>query len=267
MKIYEIIDAEEKMSIGCLLCFEKEKSVIIELQENLDEWTAPLLFVNAVKKGRFTIGRDLSRTWIRGRIVPGDRQNISSILANSGMKMYDEISLLVKASGKCSQDSLYIKKINALPQYVCNRMQHNLVECVPCGNYSLLCFFADGMVKKISLMELKENAKIQKLMSNGEVYRSAHIAAGGYCVTFNDTIDIEAYEMYGLGTEIPLSLDDFMTFVKANVLDSSECCAIMECSRQNLTNYLSKKALVPIKQDVKGNLYTKGNIYTAIARQ
>ena len=49
MKAYEIWDDENQLSIGVLQYFDKEQRYIIELQENLDEWTAPLLFTNYVK--------------------------------------------------------------------------------------------------------------------------------------------------------------------------------------------------------------------------
>ena len=50
MKAYEIWDDENQLSIGVLQYFDKEQRYIIELQENLDEWTAPLLFTNYVKR-------------------------------------------------------------------------------------------------------------------------------------------------------------------------------------------------------------------------
>ena len=50
MKIFEIFDEENEISIGVLLYYEKEGTYIIELQEYLDEWTAPLLFACYVRK-------------------------------------------------------------------------------------------------------------------------------------------------------------------------------------------------------------------------
>ena len=50
MKIYEIMDSENNLSIGVLQYFEKERACVIELQEYLDEWNAPLLFTSFVKK-------------------------------------------------------------------------------------------------------------------------------------------------------------------------------------------------------------------------
>lgn len=44
MKIYEIYDEENDMSLGILMYYEKSKGYVIELQSYLDEWSAPLLF-------------------------------------------------------------------------------------------------------------------------------------------------------------------------------------------------------------------------------
>lgn len=261
MRIYEIIDKENKIRVGNLLYFEKEKSFIIELHDYLDEWSAPLLFANSVKSGKFTIGRGLSRLWVTERIIPAGRQNIDIILANAHMTEYDEVSLLEKSRGKCSQDSMYLKMVKEIPDYIIKRMEKNIAECVPCEDKSLLCFFKDKTVRKVNLANITGISDIAKITSNEKVFKSAHIAAGGYCVTFNDSIDIDAGVLYKNGVEIPLSLDDFLAFVRLNVLDSSECCDILGCSRQNLTNYLNRDLLIPIKRDVKGNLYTKGNVY------
>ncbi len=260
MRIYEIIDKEYNHSAGCLLYFEKEKSFIIELQDYLDEWDAPLLMASHVKRGEYTISRELSLIWVKERIIPSGRQNISSILANARMPVYDEMTLLEKSSGRCSQDEMYVKKIDYIPEYVKKRMDHNLVECVLCGNYSLLCFFEDQSVKKVNLTAL-DNIEAKKIIANDIVYQSGHIAAGGYIVTFNDSIDIEATVLYENGIDIPLSLNDFYAFVSQNTIDTSGCCNVLGCTRQNLSNYIEKGTLTPIKRDVKGNLYTKGNVY------
>jgi len=261
MKLYELIDGESNISIGCLLYYEKEKSFVIELQDNLTEWTAPLLFAEAVKQNKYTISRELSLLWVKERIIPSGRQNISSILANAHLSSYNEIDFLECSSGKCSQDHIFLKKLASIPDFVMKRMQQNLKECVPCGEGNLLCFFNDGTVRKIDLHELIEITDIVKILSNKLVLQSGHIAAGGYCFTFNDTIDISSNILYEAGISIPLSLDDFLCFVKSNMVDSTECGAILECSRQNLAYLVSKNKLTPVKKEVKGNLYTRGNIY------
>lgn len=260
MKIYEIIDEEISLSIGFLLYYEREKSYVIELNE-VDEWTAPLIFSNKVKSGNFSIGRELTKIWINERVIPSGRQNINSILANAKMQYYDEMILLEKSSARCSQDSMYIKQIDYVPDLILKRNEHYLRECTLSDDFNLLCFFNDGKVNKINLRELvNDTREVNKVLSNEKVFFSGHIAAGGFCLTFNDSIDIEAVSLYSKGVAIPVTYNDFVSFVN-NIVDTSECCDIMNCSRQNLTNYISNGLLKPIKTNVKGNLYTKGSIY------
>ena len=151
MKSYEILDEANFINIGVLLYYEKAKEFIIELNENLDEWTAPLLFTSFVKKGIFTIPRDISLLWVKERVIPSGRQNIGSILSNHKLKAYDEMKLLELAEGRCSQDSMFIRRIDALPEFVLDRQKKNLIDCTPLDSRNILCFFADNSVKKVEL--------------------------------------------------------------------------------------------------------------------
>ena len=117
MKIYEILDRENELSIGTLIYYKKSRTFIIELQGYLDEWNAPLLMTSFVKRGIFTIPRDISLMWVRERIIPSGRQNIGMILKNHHLKEYDEMKFLELSEGRCSQDSLYIEPVKALPEY------------------------------------------------------------------------------------------------------------------------------------------------------
>ena len=58
------------------------------------------------------------------------------------------------SDGRCSQDSLYIRKTDEVPMFVEERQQRNLKECVIVGNGRLLCFFYDGCVKKVDIATL-----------------------------------------------------------------------------------------------------------------
>ena len=44
MRIFAIMDTERAENLGTLLYYEKEKTFIVELKNDLDEWTAPLMF-------------------------------------------------------------------------------------------------------------------------------------------------------------------------------------------------------------------------------
>ena len=106
MKAYEITDSERSEDIGVLLYFEKEKTFIAELKDTLDEWTAPLLFAGLVKKGIFTMPRDIALAWVRERVIPPGRQNIDAILSHHHLKEYDEMKLLELSVGKCCEDAI-----------------------------------------------------------------------------------------------------------------------------------------------------------------
>ena len=141
MKIYEILDAANKLSIGVLLYYEKKKEFVIELQSKVDEWTAPLLFTNLVKNHIYTVPRKMAYMWVKERIIPSGRQNISDILKNHKMEAYDEMKFLELSKGKCSQDSMYIKKIDELPEFVIERRERNVADLVACDGWKILCFF------------------------------------------------------------------------------------------------------------------------------
>lgn len=262
MKVYELYDNDQDMSVGCLLYFEKERSFIIELNDELDEWSAPLIFSNMVKDGCFTASREQSALWVKERIVPSDRQNIDSILVNAKLHEYDEFTLLVQSRGESSQDYIRIQELSEPLYYVKERMKHNIAECVMCKNNCLLLFFNDGTTRKVQLNELSYKG-IDKVVANEGLFLSGHIAAGGYCVTFNDSIDIPATYLYEKGFALPITLDDFISFTKRNILDSSDVCDLLECSRQNLQYLVTAKHITPVKTNVKGNLYLKGEVITS----
>ncbi len=260
MKIFEIIDAENALLAGVLLYYEKEKTCIVELPEYLDEWTAPLLFTSYVKRKIYTIPRDISFLWVKERVIPSGRQNIKNILEQHHLQSYDEMKFLEISEGRCSQDSLYIKKIEELPDFVIKRRQKNIVECVFLENHTILCFFADDTIKKISLENLKEADDIEKIISNEQVYHSGKVGTDGYFITFNDSLDIPSGILHDAGITIPLSMNEFKAFVQQNILDTTESCNMLECSRQNISYMVSQEQLVPIKEDVRGNLYLKGDV-------
>lgn len=260
MKIFAIIDEETSLLAGILLHYEKDGSCVVELPEYLDEWTAPLLFTSYVKKNIYTIPRDISFLWVKERVIPSGRQNINEILAQHNMQSYDEMSFLEISEGKCSQDSLYIKKIEVLPEFVVKRQQKNLIESVISENHTIICFFKDDTIKKIQLEDLESFEERGKVLSNEQVFYSGKIGAGGYCITFNESIDIPAWLLHDAESNIPLSLNDFKAFVKSNVLDTGESCDLLECSRQNLSYIVRQKKLEPVKKEVRGNLYLRGDI-------
>lgn len=260
MKVYDIIDGELERSIGTLLYYEKEKSFIMELMNDLDEWTAPLLTTSLVKQGIYTIPKDVSFAWVSGRVIPSGRQNIGAILNRHHLKEYDEMKFLEISKGRCSQDAIHIRPIDELPKYVIERQEKNITQVTPLEGFRLLCFFEDGVTKLIDCSRFSDQYDMDKIISNEGLFQSATVGTGGYSVTFADTMDLPAAPLYDMGDEIPLSCRDFITFLQINVLDTTQSCDFLGCSRQNLLYFVRQQKLRAVKNDVKGNLYLKGDI-------
>ena len=142
------------------------------------------------------------------------------------------------------------------------RQKKNLVECVLLDEYTLLCFFADETIRKIDLKKLaseKDMDDLRKVLSHEKVYQSGKAGTGGYFVTFNNSIDIPVGVLYRFGLVIPLKMNDFKLFVQKNLLDTTESCDLLECSRQNLSYMVKRNHLCSIKE-ARGKLYLKGEI-------
>ena len=60
------------------------------------------------------------------------------------------------------------------------------------------------------------------------------------------------------GVVIPLKLKDSKRLYVKNVLDTTESSNLLECTRQNISYLVNQQQLEPIKEEVRGNLYLKG---------
>ncbi len=260
MRIFEIRDEDDNREVGVLIYYEKSRCFIAELMDGLDEWSAPFLFASYVKQGVFTIPRDDSIAWVRNRIIPPSRQNIDMILRHHHLKEYDEVRFLELSEGKCSQDSLYVKPVKELPEYVIKRQIHNITGCSILTGRNILCGFADDSVKKIELGRLDGIKGADKIINNEALFASCKMGVGGYYITFNDSIDIPAGVLYKEGSRIALTGSELRAFVRNGLADTTQACGILDCSRQNLSYMVRQGYIEPIKQDVKGNLYLKGDV-------
>ena len=267
MNHYRIFDKDNQIEVGTLLYYEGDRAFVIELREELDAWTAPLMFAGMVEQGIYTVPRELGILWVRERIIPPDRQNIAAILANHHLKEYDEMKFLELSGGRCAQDGMMIERQEELPDYVLHRQKRNLVDVVPCDENELLCFFVDETVRKVALGSLKDGKTdealregIQPVLQNRALYESCRVGSGGYYATFNDSIDLPASLLYRSGKRVPLSLKDFYAFVRKNLPDTTASSLLLGCTRQNLAYMVKQGRITPVREEVKGNLYLKGDL-------
>ncbi len=265
MKSYAIYDEDlnRTAAIGYLFYYEKAASFIIELCKDLDEWDAPLLFQGLVRKGIYTVSKDISLLWVRERVIPSGRQNIGSILKNHKLKEYSEVALLCLSKGRCSQDSCYIEEVSeeAIPENIKDRRRKNVLECFPTEGKQLVCMFKDNTVRKVDLAKLVDKYKdVSYVLKNKELLDSVKVGIGGYSVSFNESIEIQTSDLRTSGLLLPLTANDFFSFVRRNVVDATDACDMLQCSRQNLSYLVKERKITPIIYGTKENLYVKGEL-------
>ncbi|MBE5881351.1 MAG: hypothetical protein E7289_03410 [Lachnospiraceae bacterium] len=265
MKSYAIYDADlnRKDAIGYLFYYEKAESFIIELCEDLDEWDAPLLFQGLVRQEIYTVSKEISLMWVKERVIPSGRQNIGMILKNYHLKKYSEIALLALSKGKSSQDACYLNIIaeEEIPENIKKRRKKNVQDCFVTRDRQLLCMFIDHMVRKIDLAEMIGKYKeVEHVLRNEEILHSVSIGVGGYTVSFGGVVEIPASELRESGVLLPLTTGDFYDFITTNVIDTTEVCDKMQCSRQNLSYMVNEGKIKPVIRGTKENLYLKGEV-------
>lgn len=265
MKSYAIYDEqlERQTPIGYLFYYEKAKSFVIELSSDVDEWQAPLLFQGLVRKGIYTIPKEISLMWVRERIIPSGRQNIGEILRTHRLKEYSEIAMLTLSKGRSSQDDCYIKEVREeeIPECIKERWSGNVEECFPTKQGDIICLFYDNTARLIRLEKLIDKYRdITYVLKHRELLESVLVGVGGYSISFNESIEIAASDLKKYGELLPLCASDFYGFVQKNIVDTTNACFMIECSRQNLAYLVKENRLKPIIQGTKENLYTKGEI-------
>lgn len=265
MKNYAIYDdqLERTDPIGYLFYYEKAQSFIIELSSDLDEWQAPLLFQGLVKKGIYTIPKDIALMWVRERIIPSGRQNIGEILKNHKLKEYSEIAMLSLSRGRSSQDSCFVKEVyeEEVPESIKSRWLGNVIECFPTENGDIVCMFRDNTARLIHLNKLVDKYRgVAHVLKRRDLLETVQVGVGGYSISFNESIEIASSDLKETGELLPLKASDFYGFVQKNVVDTTNACLMMECTRQNLSYLVRENRLTPIIQGTKENLYTKGEI-------
>ena len=265
MRVFAIRDDEiDKVNgIGYVLYFERDDSYVIELIETLNEWNAPLLFAGLVKKGIYTIPKNIARLWVEERVIPSGRQNIGIILRNAKLMKYNEAKLLALSKGRSSQDSCYLEEIKKeeLPSWVVDRQRNNVFECFPIMDNRVICLMDDDTVMELDLKKcIDEVPKLYTVLGNERLLATLKVDAGGYGFSINDSISIEKRIIKKYGVIIPIYAQAFMDFASHCVVNTTEACSILGCSRQNLAHLIKTDVLHPLKEGWRENVFLKGEI-------
>ena len=265
MRVFAIKDESLSPSLilGFLIYYENAKAFYIELPEDADPWHTPLLLDSFVKRGEKSVGSYWSRIWVEQRIIPQDRQNIGQVLKENGLDEYDEFSLLMLSQGRCAQDQCYLEELSCaeLPETLKQRWKHKIEDVVPLDNARLLTFFRDGKVKIVDTHELLDKAPACAAYIGNEVrFNQVEVQPDGYGVRWSEQAVISDHDLYSAGVDIPLSLRDFCRFVQVRVINATEACQLLDCSRQNIDDLVKRNKLHPIRTESKHKLFLRNEV-------
>ena len=250
MRAYAIRDAEidKNRDLAYLLYYERVKEFHIEICYDVDEWDAPLLLSSYIKRGCYSVNAADSSLWVEQRIVPPDRQNLGMILRENGLSEYDPFRMLIIADGRCAQDDCFLVPLQTgkYPEILKTRISR-MIEDVIFQNDSVLLFFKDGMVRRISAKEMqsKDLQKHRFLRYRKEIEK-LHLAAGGCGLRIDETRECCAEELREMGEKLPLTGGDFRNYICQNVIDTAAAAEILGCSRQNIQDLVRRGRLKPV---------------------
>ena len=265
MRIFAIKDdtLSREIVLGYLIYYENAKAFYIELPDDADPWETPLLLSSFVKRSKYSVNSYWSRLWVQQRIIPLDRQNIGQILKENGLKEYDEFQMLMLAMGRCAQDECYLEEIKTieLPTLLLDRWKTKIEDVIPLKGLRLLIIFRNGEVKICDASKhAADHVECQPYFAQEKRFQAVEVQPDGYGVMWSDRAMISDRELYEKGETIPLSLEDFIGFVQHRIVNASEACQLLGCSRQNIDDLMKRDKLHPIRKDAKYKLFLKSEI-------
>ncbi|MBQ6333456.1 MAG: DUF2442 domain-containing protein [Erysipelotrichaceae bacterium] len=124
-----------------------------------------------------------------------------------------------------------------------------------------MIFFRNGEVKIADMKGfIERHPEIKPYIIDENRFLNINVQTDGYGVFWNEKAAVSDRELYHEGIVIPLSLNDFINFVRYRVVSTAEACDILDCSRQNIDDLLKRGKLHPIRTDVKNKMFLKNEI-------
>lgn len=253
MKIFRIIDESlgRNHGIAYLFCYEKSGVFSIEISDRTDPAELPIMLASFAEKGMHTVDPVWSSRWVSQRIIPSDRQNLGMVLRENGLKEYDSLRLLMKGRGRCAQDDCCIQEIREadLPDWMQVRLQRKLQDIFPIGSTFVLAAFADGTMRKIDLAPFLEvDRKLAVLQTDRQRFEMVHLQPGGCGICWQDWQMVSAEKLYDAGELLPITFSEYQASVGNDLMDTSEVCDMLHCSRQYVDS-LVKRGQLPTASD------------------
>ena len=270
MKIYAIKDEEtvKNKTLAYLFYHENSCRFFIEIPSDADEWEVPLILSSFVHRKIYFVDSYWAGKWVMNRIVPPDRQNLGMILKKEGLKEYDIHKLLALTSGRCSHDSCYIERIDhtELPKEIQLKLTHKLRDIMPLDHRMALALFKDGTIKMIDFIRItgyldsEQKERLERIINRPDLFSGMNIVPGGNGVEWSEQNNVHAELLYEHGTAMPFSFSDLSNYIENRLVDTSEACLILGCSRQYINQLVKDVKLTPVRSEGNNRLFLRSDV-------
>ncbi|SDB28707.1 hypothetical protein SAMN02910298_01392 [Pseudobutyrivibrio sp. YE44] len=141
------------------------------------------------------------------------------------------------------------------------RQKNNIYECFPIVENRIICLLNDDTVLEVDLRKCLEDVpKLETILSNERLLSTLKVDAGGYSVSINEDIIIEKRVLLEHGIVIPIYAQVFRDFAKHSIVNTTEACTMLECTRQNMSHLIKTNVLHPLKNGWRENVFLRGEI-------
>jgi hypothetical protein len=106
LKTFGLYDDALDKQVGEFRYDEASKQFSLTIFADISPDDLPLSLEIFAGNGKYELDHEDVLKWVRGRICPPGRQNISSILREFNLPEYDEYGLLMQTRGRCDKDGL-----------------------------------------------------------------------------------------------------------------------------------------------------------------
>jgi len=265
MKILEIRNFADKSEFPQAWLFydPSSETFFAEIISDADPWLLPASLFGWAMQKKYTLGRKDTLRFIQERIIPAERQNISTILKDHGLKEYREWDMLKLYNGRCEQDDYELIPVHAedLPEEIQSRISHHLRDFVIMENRDVLFFFNDGSTKSCDMTPLlSENRFFKPALVNDDFFQRMELLPSGMGIHFGTDAEILYDQLYACSQEIPVKYEIFLRFTKDRTVFTSEAAETTGCTRQNISALTKTGKLSPVKAGKKNMLFLKADL-------
>ncbi|MBQ7920795.1 MAG: hypothetical protein IJ324_12750 [Lachnospiraceae bacterium] len=110
------------------------------------------------------------------------------------------------------------------------------------------------------LLYMENNRLYKHILADDKLFREMKMQTDGYGITWEEQLSISCYDLFEIGTLLPLSASDFHDYIIYRTVGTTETCDILECTRQNVDDLIRRDKLSPIRSYAKSRLFLRSDV-------